>query len=83
MTNTETIKKIKLVLRRGDQPEIARKTGLSIAWVNQIINCKRGAENLQSQKAVIDAAFEIIEKHRIRESSNAKENSEKVKAILG
>ena len=83
MTNTETIKKIKLVLRRGDQPEIARKTGLSIAWVNQIINCKRGAENLQSQKAVIDAAFEIIEKHQIRENTIAEENSEKVKAILG
>jgi len=83
MTNEETIQKIKLVLRRGDQPEIARKTGLSIAWVNQIINCKQGAVNLLSQKAVIDAAFEIIEKHRISEISNAKENSEKVKAILG
>jgi hypothetical protein len=83
MTNEETIQKIKLALRRGDQMEIARQTGLSKAWVNQILNCKKRAANLLSQKEVIDAAFEIIKKHRISEDSNSKENSEKVKTILG
>lgn len=83
MTNQETIQKIKLALRSGDQPEIARKTGFSKPWVNQILNCKKGAVNQQAQKAVIDAALQVIEKRRIRESNNAKENSEKVKAILG
>lgn len=83
MTNQETIQKIKLALRSGDQPEIAKKTGFSKPWVNQILNCKKGAVNQQAQKAVIDAALQVIEKRRIRESNNAKENSEKVKAILG
>jgi len=83
MTNQETIQKIKLALRSGDQPEIAKKTGFSKPWVNQILNCKKGAVNQQAQKAVIDAALQVIEKRRIRESNSAKENSEKVKAILG
>lgn len=83
MTNVETIKKIKLALRNGDQPEIAKKTGYSKPWVNQILNCKKGAVNEEAQKAVIDAALEVLEKRKIRESNNAKENSEKLKAILG
>ncbi len=83
MTNVETIQKIKLALRSGDQPEIARKTGFSKPWVNQILNCKKGAVNEDAQKAVIKASLEVIEKRQIRESKNAKENSEKVKAILG
>ena len=83
MTNLETIQKIKLALRSGDQLEIAKKAGFSKPWVNQILNCKQRAANHQAQKTVIEAALEVIEKRRIRESRNAKENSEKVKAILG
>jgi len=83
MTNLETIQKIKLALRSGDQPEIAKKTGFSKPWVNQILNCKKGAVNELAQKAVIEAALEVISKRRTRETTNAKENSEKVKAILG
>jgi len=83
MTNLETIQKIKLALRSGDQPEIAKKTGFSKPWVNQILNCKKGAVNELAQKAVIEAALEVISKRRTRETNNAKENSEKVKAILG
>jgi hypothetical protein len=83
MTNVETIKKIKLALRSGDQPEIARRTGFSKPWVNQILNCKKGTENEVTQRAVIDAALEIISSRQDRESRTAKENSEKVKAILG
>jgi len=83
MTNLETIQKIKLALRSGDQPEIAKKTGFSKPWVNQILNCKKGAVNELAQKAVIEAALEVISKRRTRETNSAKENSEKVKAILG
>lgn len=83
MTNSETIQKIKLVLQRGDQPEIARKTGLSLAWVNQIINGKRGNHTPRTQKAVINASLEVIKARRHRKSSNEIDNSEKIKALLG
>ena len=83
MTNLETIQRIKLALRSGDQLEIAKKIGFSKAWINQILNCKQGAANPQAQKAVIEAALEVIEERRNRENNNAKENSAKVKAILG
>ncbi len=83
MTNAETIKKIKLVLQRGDQPEIAKKTGLSLAWVNQIINGKRGTYTHKTQKAVINASLEVIKARRNRTSSNEIDNSEKIKALLG
>jgi len=83
MVSKETFQKVKNALRRGDQPEIARRTGLSKVWVNQVLNCKRGAESEEAQKAILDAAIDIITKRQIREKKAEQKYLDKTNDLLG
>jgi hypothetical protein len=83
MATKETIEKVKKALRRGDQPEIARRTGFSKPWVNQVLNCKKGTENEEIQKKIIDVALDIIEKRQTWEKKSTQEFIERVNTIIG
>ena len=83
MQHQETFEKIKKALKPGEQVEIAKRTGFSLTWVNQILNLKRGATNEEAQRAVIDAALEVIKKRQIKEAELSKKYAEKTSALLG
>lgn len=83
MADKETIQKVKKALRRGDQPEIAKRTGFSTPWVNQVLNCKKGTENEEIQKVIIDVALDIITKRLNREKKNSRKFVERINNIIG
>lgn len=83
MQHQETLEKIKNALRHGDQPAIAKRTGLSLTCVNQILNLKRGVGSDETQKIIIDASLEVIKERQIKEAKESRKYAEKTAALLG
>lgn len=83
MASKETIEKVKMALRRGDQPEIAKRTGFSKPWVNQVLNCKPGTENDEIQKTIIEVALDIIAKRKNQEKKSSQKFLDRVNSIIG
>lgn len=67
MVSKEILQKVKCALRPGDQIEIAKQTGFSKAWVNQVLNAKRGTENEVNQQHIVDVALEIIKQRKSKQ----------------
>ena len=83
MTDKRTIIKLKKSLRRGDQPEIAKRSGLSLVTINGFFNGRAQKMAEETHRTIVPIALDVI-KERIERNKEAEMMvAEKVKAILG
>jgi len=73
----ETLQKVKSLLKRGDQAEIARQTGLHKVTVNRFFSGEEEVSDDTAEK-IISAAAKVINSH---EKKKAK-NSQTLKSII-
>jgi len=77
MIDKVSIRKLNACLRRGDQSEISRRSGISKATVNRFLNCQDYACSDESGELIIETTMALIKDRNKRAAAAAK----KIEAI--